>query len=389
MKKLFTLFVLILCFSNLNVNAYSISNVVKNTTKYEKEFQNKINLSKIDNKKLEKLQKQIESLISKIEADTTKSDTYKETMLWKLIALWNLIDKKLNSSITITIIDDKRCTNCQTDEIVTQLKTLPFLSNSTYIEKDFSDVWVSEYLKNNSITALPLIILSTNQIDDEWSITQYLQKLKVDSGFFLNVWAFFDPFEERSDKWFLIIDNELLNQIKSNTYLKWNREAKISWLEYSDLECPFCARLHNSDVENNIKETYNDNVNIYFNHFPLEFHKNALPWAMILECLAEQKWSDAFYSLLDTSFKNEKTDKDYLMNEAIKLWANSETLEKCVLDWKYSEKISDEQTTWNKTFGVTWTPGNVLINNDTWEYEVISWAYPFEEFKRVIDELLK
>jgi protein-disulfide isomerase len=83
----------------------------------------------------------------------------------------------------------------------------------------------------------------------------------------------------------LVLDKETLNKIKTNTYLKGNKEAKISLIEYSDLECPFCAKLHKSDVPTKIEEIYSDKVNIYFNHFPLEFHKNAMPAARVLECL--------------------------------------------------------------------------------------------------------
>jgi hypothetical protein len=40
------------------------------------------------------------------------------------------------------------------------------------------------------------------------------------------------------------------------------------------------------------------------------------------------------------------------------------------------------------TFGVTGTPGNVLINNATGEYEVLSGAYPTPAFEAIIDKLL-
>lgn len=388
MKKLIVLSLILINFFSLNVNAYSLNNVVKNTQKYETEFSKKLNLSKIDNKKLEKLKKQIEALITKIESDSTKSDSYKETMLGKLLALWNLVDKKINSIITVTIVDDKRCTNCMTDDIISQLQSLQFLSNANFIKKDFSDVWVSDYLKENNITKLPVVILSTNKLNDEWQMTPYLSELN-DKQFSLNIWASFDPFVKRSDRWFLFLDKDVLDNIKSNSYLQWNKDAKITWLEYSDLECPYCAKLHNSDVSSKISETYWDKVNKYFNHFPLEFHQNALPWAMILECLWEQKWSDSFYKLIEISYSNQKSDKDYLIDEAVKLWADKTKLETCINDWKYNEKITKEQSNWVSTFGISWTPWNVLINNDTWEYEIISWAYPFDEFKRVIDELLK
>jgi hypothetical protein len=38
---------------------------------------------------------------------------------------------------------------------------------------------------------------------------------------------------------------------------------------------------------------------------------------------------------------------------------------------------------------VQWTPGNVIINNETWKYILIAGAYPVTEFESKIDELLK
>jgi protein-disulfide isomerase len=216
----------------------------------------------------------------------------------------------------------------------------------------------------------------------------YLKELK-DKQFTLEVWSNFNPFITRSDKWFLVLDKEILNQIKANTYLKWDKDAKISWIEYSDLECPFCAKLHNSDVLTKIEEIYGNKVNKYFNHFPLEFHKNAMPAARVIECLAEQKWSDAFYSLLEKAYKDENSDEVYLTQEALNLWADNDKLVNCISDWKYDKRILEQQSLGTSTFGISWTPASILINNETWEYEVISGAYPFDQFKKVIDSLLK
>jgi len=37
------------------------------------------------------------------------------------------------------VIDDKRCTDCGTQEIITQLSGLPFLANTKIDVQDFSD----------------------------------------------------------------------------------------------------------------------------------------------------------------------------------------------------------------------------------------------------------
>ncbi|MFA5917231.1 MAG: thioredoxin domain-containing protein [Candidatus Gracilibacteria bacterium] len=296
--------------------------------------------------------------------------------------------KNNSGSITVTIIDDKRCTNCMTQEIVSQLKLVPFLTSSKFIEKDFSDEGISEYVKNSGITKLPAIILSTNKIDDNGQMQPYLKELK-DKQYSLEVGATFDPFAKRSDKGFMTLDKEVLNKIKSNTYLKGNKDATISWIEYSDLECPFCAKLHNSDVPSSLEKTYGDKVNKYFNSFPLEFHKNAMPAARVIECAGEQKGALAFYKLIETAYKNEKSDQDFLVAEAVKLGVNKTTLEKCVTDGKFDTKITEQQKTGAATFGISGTPANILINNVTGEYEVLSGALPFTAFKATIDKLLK
>lgn len=393
MKKILSFVLVTFYILSLNVNAYSIVNVSNNSAKYEKQFVKKINLKKFTSKKLSILKKQIEEAIYNTENNDKMNDEKKEVLLWKLIALNNIISdeiisREIASSLIITVIDDKRCTNCFTKEIVDQIKKIPFLVWANYVEKDFSDSWVSDYLKQNDIKKLPAIIFSTNNIKDDGQMQPYLAQL-ADKQYSLYITALHDPFITRSDKGFFILDKDVLNKIKNNTYLKWNKDAKISLIEYSDLECPFCAKLYNSDVRSQIENNYGDKVNKYFNHFPLDFHQNAMDAAWVMECVWEQKWNDGFYGLLDKAFSSENSNKDYLIEEAVKLWADKEKLEKCVDDKKFDEKIKEQQSFWSTTFGIAWTPASVLINNETGEYEVISGAYPFTEFQKIIDKLVK
>lgn len=393
MKKILSFVLVTFYIFSLNVNAYSIVNVSNNSAKYEKQFVKKINLSKFTSKKLSILKKQIEEAIFDTENNDKMTDEKKEKLLWKLIALNNIISdeivsREIASSLVITVIDDKRCTSCMTKEIVDQLKQIPFFIWATYVEKDFSEVWIGDYLKQNDIKKLPVVILSTNNIKDNWEMQPYL-KLLADKQYTLDIGSSFDPFVTRSDKWFVILDKETLSKIKSNTYLKGNKDAKISWIEYSDLECPYCAKLYNSDVRSQIENNYGDKVNKYFNHFPLDFHQNAMDAARIMECIWEQKWTEGFYGLLDKSFSSENSNKDYLIEESVNLWADKTKLEKCIDDKKYDDKIYEQQSFWTATFGISWTPASVLINNETGEYEVIPGANPFSEFQKVIDKLLK
>jgi hypothetical protein len=43
---------------------------------------------------------------------------------------------------------------------------------------------------------------------------------------------------------------------------------------------------------------------------------------------------------------------------------------------------------WTEAFAITWTPWNILVNNETLEYATLSWAYPISYFIEAIDTLL-
>ena len=210
--------------------------------------------------------------------------------------------KNNNDENTVVIITDKRDSTTPTEQIVENLKQIEEIKSMTIENYDFSDNWISNYLEENDIKNLPAIVFAKDKVDS--SIDNFLVKLK-DNNYSLNIWAKFDPFAKLSEKWFKIMDKELIKTIRKDSYIDWDENAKITWLEYSDLECPYCAKLHNSDVESTLKAKYKNQLNIIFNHFPLWFHKKAIPWAKILECVWEQWWSDAFYKIMRYAFKKE------------------------------------------------------------------------------------
>ena len=231
--------------------------------------------------------KNIDTLLSDkvLEKDNSDKKTFKENT-----------DKD-----TIVVITDKRDSSSQVEQIIGNLKQVEAIKDLKIEEYDFSDNWVSKFLEENKIVTLPAIIFARDEIDN--NINSFLVKLN-EVSYSLNIGAKFNPFGELSKKWFKVVDKKLLEQIKKDSYIDWNTDAKITWLEYSDLECPYCAKLHNSDVERTLKTKYGTDLNIVFNHFPLAFHKKAIPWANILECIWEQWGSEAFYKILKYAFKN-------------------------------------------------------------------------------------
>ena len=57
-----------------------------------------------------------------------------------------------------------------------------------------------------------------------------------------------------------------------------NPEAPVTIVEFSDFQCPYCAR--GASTMDQLLEKYPNDVKLVFKHFPLGFHKWAKPAAI-------------------------------------------------------------------------------------------------------------
>ena len=400
-KKIITI-ILIAIFSFSSTFAYTQTELNSKKTIYKKVLTKKLGttLDKFWEDKLKKIIILIDKIVLKYNNSKTISDSKKLKKVAILTALKEIINEKLeddfsdvdnilnevNKKIEVIVIDDKRCWDkCNTSAIVTQLKQIKDLSTVTFKRLDFDEEEAKDLMTKNWIKKLPAVIFSDNSIKE---LSNYLTKTPANK-YSLELGSQFDPYAKMSAKWFKILDKKVITQIKNSSYIKWNKNAKILWLEYSDMQCPFCAKLHYSGTPDDLEKKYWNKLSYSLQHFPLGFHKNALPAAHALECVWKEKWADIFYKLETIIFKNKNSDLEYIKEEAVKLWVNKTKLETCIKNKEFSSKINSQQKFWTETFWITWTPWNVLINTETWEYEIISGAYPTSKFIEVIDKLLK
>lgn len=178
------------------------------------------------------------------------------------------------------------------------------------------------------------------------------------------------------------------------TYILWNPDAEISFVEYSDLECPFCKKLHDAWTIDQVLEGYWDKVNFIFKHFPLNFHPNAPKEHEWAECAGELAWDDIYYKYINTIFKRTTWNGRWfslskLVPLAEELWIDKTEFQTCLDSWKYATKVQNQMNEWSSMFGISGTPWNVLINNKTGKWDKLPWAYPYESFKAKIDSLLQ
>ena len=160
--------------------------------------------------------------------------------------------------------------------------------------------------------------------------------------------------------------------------------AKVTIVEYSDFQCPYCQRGYTT-IENQVMKDYDGKVRFYFKHYPLPFHPWAEPAAIAAECAKEQK-PDAYWKLYHAFFDNQKDvnpqnvkDKsvEYLKDSGIDMakWTD------CYDNKKTLEKVKAEQQE-GAALGVTGTP-SFFVNGRN-----LVGAQPFEQFKAIIDDEL-
>ncbi|MEM1024245.1 MAG: thioredoxin domain-containing protein [Myxococcota bacterium] len=127
-------------------------------------------------------------------------------------------------------------------------------------------------------------------------------------------------------------------------------DAKVTVVEFSDFECPYCSRAAGPT-----KALVDDNegVKVYFLHFPLSFHKQAMPSAIAAECAHAQ---GKFWEMHDKLFDNQTG----LAEDKYPVWAKEIGLdmakyEGCVADPATKARVEADMAMGQKA-GVGGTP---------------------------------
>jgi protein-disulfide isomerase len=153
--------------------------------------------------------------------------------------------------------------------------------------------------------------------------------------------------------------------------------APITIVEFSDFQCPYCARL--IPTLEQVKEKYGDKVRIVFRQYPLNFHQFAQKAAEASLCANEQ---GKFWELHDAMFQNQQAlAVEQLKAKAVELGMNAEQFNTCLDNAKYAAQVKADFDDGSKA-GVSGTPA-MFING-----RFLSGAQPLNEITKVIDDEL-
>lgn len=154
--------------------------------------------------------------------------------------------------------------------------------------------------------------------------------------------------------------------------------AKITLIEFSDYQCPFCGRARGT--VNQILETYKEDVHYVFRDFPLGFHKEAFAAHVAAQCANDQGKYWEYNKLLFANQRGLQVEK--LKGYAKDLNLKTDEFNQCLDTNKYESEVQKDMQAGIQA-GVSGTPA-FFINGIP-----ISGAQPFENFKTIIDDELK
>lgn len=173
-------------------------------------------------------------------------------------------------------------------------------------------------------------------------------------------------------------DVSKLNSVLAQAYSTGPDNAKVTLIEVSDFQCPYCQR-HVATMDQIMKD-YAGKVKRVWINFPLtSIHPYAMKAAEAGECAGEQ---GKFWEMHDKIFTNQSAiTEDDLKGYAQDLGLNTTKFNSCLDDGKYTSKIQQQMAA-AQAAGVTGTPGT-FVNG-----ELVKGAYPFDTFKQLIDTAL-
>ncbi|OHA47656.1 MAG: hypothetical protein A2806_03500 [Candidatus Terrybacteria bacterium RIFCSPHIGHO2_01_FULL_48_17] len=176
----------------------------------------------------------------------------------------------------------------------------------------------------------------------------------------------------------------------SKDHIKGDARATVSVIEYSDLECPFCKRFHQT-LQRALGE-YAGKARWVYRHFPLtSLHSKAPKEAEASECADELGGNDAFWAyinrLLEVTPSNDGLDLAQLPQIAQDIGLNRDAFIQCLESGKYASRVAEDLAE-ALSAGGDGTPYTLVMASNGKMFP-ISGAQPYASLKAIIELALR
>jgi protein-disulfide isomerase len=164
---------------------------------------------------------------------------------------------------------------------------------------------------------------------------------------------------------------------------KGAKNAKVTVVEFSDFQCPFCSRVEPTVAQ--VMKDYGDKIKFVWRNLPLPMHADAPLAAQAAMEAYKQKGSDGFWKMHDAMYQNQQT-KDGLKRPALENYAQQMGLDmtkfSAALDSQSHKPEVDADAKMAADEGIQGTPA-FIING-----YFVNGAVPYDNFKKALDKAL-
>jgi len=149
---------------------------------------------------------------------------------------------------------------------------------------------------------------------------------------------------------------------------KGNPDALITIVQFSEFQCPFCARI--IPVFDQLMEKYDGKIRIVYKHFPLDFHKDAMPAAKA--SIAAQE-AGKFWEYHDLLFANQGALRtDDLVKYGASVGLKSDVIQKALDNDQYGLRVEAEMKL-GASLGVQGTPTSFVNGIPVYGAQTSGW----------------
>jgi len=180
-------------------------------------------------------------------------------------------------------------------------------------------------------------------------------------------------------------------EITSNDHILGNPEAPLTLIVFTDLECPWCKKFHETVLQMMDEYGKQGKVRLVFRHFPLDaLHQKSRKEAEASECAADLGGNEKFWQYVNRIFEitpsNDGLDPAELPKIAAYVGLDKTKFTECLNSGKFAGKV---QENYNDAIasGGQGTPYFVIINEKGEKFP-FSGYLPFSQLKIVLDQLL-
>lgn len=182
-----------------------------------------------------------------------------------------------------------------------------------------------------------------------------------------------------------------IKPVDDSDHIRGSKNAPLTIIEYSDLECPFCKKLHPMMLQ--AMKDYPNKIRWVYRHFPIDqLHPKARKEAEAAECAALLGGEETFWKYIDKIFEitpsNNRLDLEKLPEIAQQIGIETQKFKNCLDEGKTAKRVQEDYLEGGNA-GIRGTPALIFINEKGERRFFGGAPRDYEYLKQIIETMVR